>query len=74
MQQGQGVNAAPDFEADLAVELATMNRMTRALPQAGGLFDQDAYVYKLLQAGLEALAEKERREHEKAKITSKKGK
>lgn len=72
MQQGQGVKASEDFEADLALELASMNKLTKGLPQAGGLFDQDVYVMYLLKAGLAALAEKERVETERARGKHKK--
>jgi len=57
----------PDPEVELAIDLAVMCKMLKVLPRAGGLLDQDAYHIRLIRAGLNALAERERLEIERAK-------
>jgi hypothetical protein len=59
------LNREADDEVQVAVDLAWFAKQTGALPQAGGILDQDIYYLRLLRAGLQAFEEQERQESKK---------
>lgn len=52
------MNAEPDEEVSLAIELGQMCQDLAVLPRAGGLFDQDYYHVILIRSALTVFAEK----------------
>lgn len=74
MDRVQGVivfNYPRDPEVEFFVHLHTMCTKYGALPSSGGVFDQDPYLLYGLSAVIRAVAQKEEKEHEKAKRASK---
>ena len=64
MNRPRDADENPD-EVELAAELAYFYIKGGALPQAGGLFDQDVKYVRLLKAGLYANDMKQERENKK---------
>ena len=61
------LNAEADAEVELAADLAYFAKVCKVLPRAGGLLDQDYYHVLLMRFGLEALAEREKLDADKAR-------
>lgn len=74
MEASTVLNREPDEEAAVAIRLAALCRELHVLPRAGGVFDQDPYELRLLEAGLAGLAKLDRRRAQEraAKAKSKK--
>jgi hypothetical protein len=60
--------AKDDFEAKIAMELASMCEALHCLPQAGGLLDQDSYYVYMLQAVLAANQKKHEMEQAEREV------
>lgn len=55
----------------MAIEMTSLCRQLRVLPQAGGLLDQDSYHVWLLQETLAVMNEKERLDIERQQAEAK---